>query len=406
VYKLDAQFELTRRVSEIQYAIRDVIGFAKKLEKTGRKIIYLNIGDPVKFDFDTPDHVKTALAEAVNSGKNWYGTSEGDPELRNAICLKERRVNNVDLSPEDVMVTTGVSEAIFMVMAALIEGNDEILVPGPTYPPYAAYARFFLGKPVAYRTIEDEGWKPDVDDLRQKISNRTKGVVIINPNNPCGAVYDAKIVRSIVDLAAEHNLVVLSDEIYDRIVYEEKFVSTSQIVKDYPVIGLNGFSKTYLATGWRLGYIYFHDPDGKAEKLKEGVKKETRIRLCANTPIQRAGVEALNGSQEHIGKMVEKLRKRRDYTLKRLNSMEGISCSKPKGAFYIFPKVHDIGERWKNDREFVLDALDKTGVLFVHGSGFCKIYGAGHFRGVFLPPIEVLEEAFDKLEDFLLKKHV
>lgn len=401
---LTAQFKATKRVSNIRYAIRDVIEFAKKLEKTGRQITYLNIGDPVKFDFDTPEFVKTALFDAVRAGENWYGTSEGDPELREAICKKKKQVNNVDISPDDVIVTTGVSEAIFMIMAALLEEDDEILVPGPTYPPYSSYANFFQGRSIAYRTIEEEGWKPDIEDLRRKISSKTKGITIINPNNPCGAVYDRKTVRAIVDLAAENNLVILSDEIYDRIVYEEEFVSTAPIAKDYPVIGLNGFSKTYLATGWRLGYLYFYDPEGRMEQLKESVKKESRIRLCTNTPIQRAGTAALNGPQDHIKAMVEKLRRRRDYAWKRLNDIEGITCTKPHGAFYVFPKVHEIGQRWKTDMDFVLDVLEKTGVLFVHGSGFCETYGTGHFRGVFLPQIEVLEEAFNRLEEFMNKK--
>lgn len=401
---LTAQFKVSRRVSKISYAIRDVMEFAKKFEKTGRQITYLNIGDPVKFDFDTPEFVKDALFEAVRAGENWYGASEGDPELREAICKKEKRVNDVDISPNDIVVTTGVSEAIFMIMAALLEEDDEILVPGPTYPPYTSYASFFQGKPIPYRTIEEEGWQPDIEDLRGKISDKTKGVVIINPNNPCGAVYEKKTVRAIIDLAAENNLVILSDEIYDRIVYEREFVSTAQIAKNYPVIGLNGFSKTYLATGWRLGYLYFHDPDGRMELLKESVKKEARIRLCANTPIQRAGAVALNGPQNHIVTMVEKLRKRRDYAWKRLNAIEGITCEKPMGAFYVFPKVHGIGQRWKTDMDFVLDVLENTGVLFVHGSGFCETYGTDHFRGVFLPPIEVLEEAFNRLEKFMNNK--
>lgn len=401
---LTAQFKVTKRVSRIRYAIRDVIEFAKKFEKTGRHVTYLNIGDPVKFDFDTPEHVKAALFDAVRAGENWYGASEGDPELREAICKKEKQVNKVDISPDDVIVTTGVSEAIFMIMAALLEEDDEILVPGPTYPPYASHASFFQGRPIAYRTIEEEGWIPDIEDLRRKISSKTRGIVIINPNNPCGAVYDRKTVRAIVDLAAENNLAILSDEIYDRIVYEEEFVSTAPIAKDYPVIGLNGFSKTYLATGWRLGYLYFYDPEGRMEQLKESVKKEARIRLCTNTPIQRAGVAALNGPQDHIKVMVEKLRRRRDYTWKRLNEIEGITCAKPYGAFYVFPKVHEIGQRWKTDMNFVLDVLEKTGVLFVHGSGFCETYGTGHFRGVFLPQIEVLEEALNRLEEFMNKK--
>lgn len=392
---------MTKRTSTIKYAIRDVIGFAKKLEKKGKTITYLNIGDPVKFDFDTPEHVKQALFEAVKAGENWYGPSEGLLELREAICKKEKRVNNIDISPERVIVTTGVSEGIFMVMAAMIDKGDEILVPGPTYPPYTSYANFFEGKPVAYKTVEEEGWQPDVEDMRSKISEKTKGIVIINPNNPCGAVYHENTVKKIVDLAAENDLLVLSDEIYDRIVYEEQFVSTSRIAKDFPVVGLNGFSKAYLVTGWRLGYFYFHDPEGKLGMLEESVKKESRIRLCTNTPVQKAGVAALNGPQEHITEMVEKLRKRRDYAWKRLNEIEGISCTKPKGAFYVFPKIHDVGHRWKTDLEFVLDVLEKTGVLFVHGSGFCNTYGAGHARVVFLPPVGVLESALGMLEKFM-----
>lgn len=375
--------------------------FAEKLEKNGKDITYLNIGDPVKFDFDTPEHIKRALIKAVKAGENWYGQSQGLLELREAICRKEKRVNNVEISPEEVIVTTGVSEGIFMTMAAIIDGGDEILVPGPTYPPYSSYAKFFGGRPVPYKTLEEDGWKPDVDDLRSKISKRTKGIVIINPNNPCGAVYDETTVKRIVDVAAENDLLVLSDEIYDRIVYETRFVSTASIAKSSPVIGLNGFSKTYLATGWRLGYLYFHDPEEKLVELKESVKKETRIRLCSNTPVQRAGVEALNGPQDHIALLVEKLRKRRDYAWKRLNEIHGISCAKPQGAFYVFPKIQEIGQRWSNDLDFVTDVLENAGVLFVHGSGFCSTYGAGHFRGVFLPPIETLENAFDRLEKFM-----
>ncbi len=398
---MKTQIKVTKRVSTIEYAIRDIIEFAKKLEKTGKRITYLNIGDPVKFDFDTPENVKQALFDAVEAGENWYGPSEGLSELREAICRKEKRVNDVDIAPDDVIVTTGVSEGIFMIMAAMIDRGDEILVPGPTYPPYTSYAKFFEGKPVAYRTIEEEEWIPDVEDMRSKISEKTRGIVIINPNNPCGALYDEKTVKRIVDLAAENDLVVLSDEIYDRIVYEKRFVSTARIAGDYPIIGLNGFSKTYLATGWRLGYFYFHDPKGKLQTLKEGTRKESRIRLCTNTPVQKAGIAALDGPQEHIAEMVEKLRERRDYSWKRLNEIEGISCAKPEGAFYVFPRIHEVGSRWKNDLEFVLDVLEKTGVLFVHGSGFCDTYGAGHVRGVFLPPVEELEIAFNMLERFM-----
>jgi tyrosine/nicotianamine family aminotransferase len=397
--------QITNRVRNIEYAIRDVVVQAKHLEKKGKKIIYLNIGDPVRFDFDTPEHIKQALAKAVEEGANWYAPSEGLLELREAICEKEKKVNRVDIQPDDVVVTHGISEGIQMIMAALVENGSEVLVPGPTYPPYLSYVKFFGGEPVAYETMEENGWQPNIDDLRSKVTSKTRAIVIINPNNPSGALYKEKVVREIINVAGEHDLVVISDEIYDRIVYTERFVSASFIAKDVPVIGLNGFSKTYLMTGWRLGYIYFHDSNEKLVELKECVKKEARIRLSANTPVQKAGVAALRGPQDHISKMVETLRKRRDYAWKRLNEMAGIASTKPEGAFYVFPKVETVGSTWKTDIEFVYNLLKETGVLLVHGSGFEPTYGYGHFRSVILPPIDTLETAFNLLEKFMAKHH-
>ena len=399
-----ANVRVTDRVRSIEYAIRDVIVHAKQLAKTGKKIYYLNIGDPVAFDFDTPTHVKEALIEAVEEGANAYSPSEGLQELRQAISEKEQRVNSVDVSAEDVIVTSGISEGIQMVMAALIDAGDEILLPGPTYPPYISYAKFFGGKPVTYETVEEDGWQPNVDDLRDKISEKTRGIAIINPNNPCGALYEEKIVKQILDLAGEHDIPVLSDEIYDQITYEKNFVSTAHLAEDVPVIGLNGFSKAYLMTGWRLGYLYFHDQENQLQELKQCIEKEARIRLCANTPVQKAGVAALNGPQDHIKETVGKLKERRNYAWKRLNKIEEISCRKPDGAFYVFPKIHAVGSRWKTDMEFALGLLRETGVLLVHGSGFDPVYGTGHVRGVFLPPIETLEQAFNEVERFMEKK--
>jgi len=398
-------FRATKRVRTIEYAIRDIIVHAKSVEKKGKKIIYLNIGDPVKYDFDTPEHVKQALVNAVKEGINWYSPSEGLQELREAICEKEKRVNSVEILPENVIITAGVSEAIQMIMAAIVDEGTEILVPGPSYPPYVSYVNFFGGKPVPYRTVEENGWQPDIDDLKSKIGDKTRVIVVINPNNPTGALYSEKILKKIVDLAGEYNIPLLSDEIYDRIVYEKGFVSTPYVAKDVPVIGLNGFSKTYLMTGWRLGYVYFHDSHGRLNELKECVEKEARIRLSANTPIQKAAVTALRGPENHIKEMVKKLRERRDYSWKRLNKIKGISCAKPEGAFYVFPKVDEIGSKWKTDEQFVLHLLEETGVLLVHGSGFGAPHGSGHFRGVFLPPIETLEIAYDRLEQFM-SKHV
>jgi alanine-synthesizing transaminase len=396
--------KITARVQNLEYAIRDVVGHARELEKQGKDVIYLNIGDPLLFDFETPENVKAALIQAVNEGFNRYSPSEGLPELREAICEKEKKVGGIDVLPENVIVSNGVSEGIQMVLGALVDEGSEILVPGPAYPPYISYTEFFGGKAVQYRTSEENGWQPDLDDVRAKINGSTRAMVIINPNNPCGALYDKKVVKAMTDLAGEYGIPVISDEIYDQIAYDE-LVSTARVAKDVPVIGLNGFSKVYLMTGWRLGYMYFTGQDEKLlEELREHVTKEARIRLSANTPVQMAAVEALRGPQNHISGMVEKLRERRDYSHRRLNKIDGISCAEPKGAFYFFPKVDGIGSRWKNDMAFVRDLLEYSGVVFVHGSGFGALYGSGHFRGVFLPPIDTLEKAFNRLDSFMTQK--
>jgi len=394
---------LTERVQNLEYAIRDVVVRARELEKNGRDVIYLNIGDPLQFDFDTPEHIKEALIRAVKEGFNAYSPSEGLPELREAICEKEKRVGGIDVSPENVVISNGVSEGIQMVLGALVEQEDEILVPGPAYPPYISYTEFFGGRAVQYRTSEQDGWQPDLDDLRGKMTSSTRAIVVINPNNPCGALYSRKVVKAITDLAGEHDVPVISDEIYDQIAYDER-VSTANVARDVPVIGLNGFSKVYLMTGWRLGYVYFTgENEALLSQLREHLTKEARIRLSANTPVQKAAVEALRGPQDHIPLMVEKLRKRRDYSHKRLNEIAGVSCAKPKGAFYFFPKIEEVGSRWESDIAFVRELLDETGVVFVHGSGFGATYGSGHLRGVFLAPIETLEKTFDLLESFMSK---
>jgi alanine-synthesizing transaminase len=399
-----ASIKVTSRTKNIEYAIRDVIAHTEQLVKNGKKIYYLNIGDPAAFDFKTPQNVKDALCKAVEQDDNYYSPSEGRADLREAIVRKEKRVNNVDISADNVLITEGISEGIQMILAALVEKGDEILFPGPTYPPYISYTKFFDGTPVAYETIEEEGWQPNLDDLRSKISPKTRAIVITNPNNPTGSVYGKKIIQEMVDIAGEHDLLVLSDEIYDQITFNKEFVSTACLSKDVPVVGLNGFSKVYQMTGWRLGYMYFKGEGKQLDALKLGVEKQCRIRLCANTPVQIAGVVALDGPQDFVKDIVDRLKQRRDFAYKRLNEIEGISTTKPEGAFYIFPKIHEVGTRWKTDMEFVVDLLKETGVLIVNGSGFDPVYGAGHARVVFLPPIEELDEAFNALEQFMKKK--
>jgi len=395
--------KVTRRASNIEYAIRDVIVHTKQLIKDGKKIYYLNIGDPPAFDFKTPQNVKDALCKAVQKDDNYYSPSEGRLDLREAIVRKEKKVNNIDITADNVVITEGISEGIQMILGALVDKGDEILFPGPTYPPYISYTRFFDGTPVSYETIEEEGWHPNIDDLRSKITEKTRAIVIINPNNPTGSVYDGKTVKEVLDIAGEHDLPVLTDEIYDQLTYEKEFVSAACLSKDVPVVGLNGFSKVYQMTGLRLGYMYFKGEGKQLDALKEGVERECRIRICANTPVQIAATAALNGPQEMVKDIVDRLRQRRDFSWKRLNEIEGISTTKPEGAFYIFPKIHDVGTRWKTDMEFVVQLLKETGVLIVNGSGFDPVYGKGHARAVFLPPIAELDAAFNALEAFMTK---
>ncbi|MDR0460440.1 MAG: aminotransferase class I/II-fold pyridoxal phosphate-dependent enzyme [Nitrososphaerota archaeon] len=399
-----ASVKVTKRASNIEYAIRDVIVHTKDLIKNGKKIHYLNIGDPAAFDFKTPASFKEALCNAIAKEDNYYSPSEGLLELREAVVNKEKKINNVDISSEDVLVTEGISEGIQMLLGAIVEKGSEILFPGPAYPPYISYTKFFDGTPVAYETIEKENWQPNIDDLRKKVTKKTRAIVIINPNNPTGAVYDGKTIKEILNIAGEHNLPVISDEIYDQLTYEKHFVSAANLTTDVPVIGLNGFSKVYQMTGWRLGYMYFKGEGKKLDTLQAGVEKLCRIRICANTPVQIAATAALNGPQDFVKDIIERLKQRRDFSWKRLNEIEGITTTKPDGAFYIFPKINGIGTHWKNDKDFVVELLKETGVLIVNGSGFDPVYGKDHVRIVFLPPINDLEEAYNKLEQFIIKK--
>jgi aspartate/methionine/tyrosine aminotransferase len=393
----------SKRSQGVSYAIREVLVPARELENKGVEVLHLNIGDPDKYDFDAPQHMKDALYEAVEEGHNGYAPSEGYLDLREAIVEREHRRNNLDYDVDDVCVTTGVTESLQILLNASLDPGDELLIPGPTYPQYTLITRFNGAEPVAYRCVEEEGWQPDVDDIRKRISGRSRGIVIINPNNPTGALYSRRILKEIVDVAGEYEIPVISDEIYDDITFDSTQCSTASLAKDVPVVTFNGFSKVYLVPGWRVGYVLFHH-SGELDEIQDAFIRIARSRLCANSVCQRACVQALKGPQDHVEEMNRKLRKRRDFSYKRLNEIEGISTAKPDGAFYIFPKIEAMEEGiWKDDKEFVLDLLNETHVLVVHGSGFCSTYGKGHFRAVFLPEMETLERAFDKLERFMKK---
>ena len=391
--------KVSDRTCGVEYAIRDIISYARKYESTGKQIIYLNIGDPVKYDFKTPEHIKLALIDAVKDNKNYYAESEGLPELRKAIVEKESQ-KGLSVTEEDVLVTNGVSEGLDMTMASIIDPNSEVLMPGPYYPPYASYVKFYGGKPVEFKLHEDG--RPDLEDIISKINFKSRAMCIISPNNPTGEVFDRKSLQQLIDIAAEHNLYMICDEIYDKIVFGDKFTAIGKVAKDAPVILLNGFSKAYLMTGWRCGYICTNGNSRKLNEIRENIPKLARVRISTNLPVQIAAVQALQGPQDHIIEMVKKLRRRRDYVVRSLNAIEGISCKMPQGAFYVFPKIN-LDSRWKDDKQFVLDLLNNTGVLTVHGSGFGTAFGAGHFRIVYLPPEEFLVQAMDKLERFIYK---
>ena len=387
--------KVSDRISNVEYAIRDITLHARQYEKAGKKIIYLNIGDPVKYDFPTPDHIKKALIDAVTSNFNYYADSEGILELRQAIVKKESQ-KGLSITVEDVLVTNGISEGLDMVTASIVEPNSEILMPGPYYPPYASYVKFYGGKPIEFKITEDG--TPDLDDIKSKITPKTRALCVINPNNPTGEVFDRKSLKQLIDVASEHDIYIICDEIYDRLVFDKEFTGIGKVAKDAPVILLNGFSKVYLMTGWRCGYICMNSDCQKLENIRNNIPKLARVRIATNLPVQKAAVAALEGPQGYIAQTVTKLKKRRDLVVKRLNEIDGISCKLPNGAFYTFPKILHNG--WKDDKDFVLDLLDKTGILTVHGSGFGEL-GKGHFRIVYLPNEQVLEQAMDKLADFV-----
>lgn len=388
----------------ISYAIRDVVLPARELEKKGFKILHLNIGDPNKYDFDTPQHMKEAVYQATLEGHNGYAPSEGYMELREAIADREKQRNNISYHPDDICVTTGVTESLQILLEASLDANDELLIPGPTYPQYQLITRVNDALPVPYGCLEEEGWQPDVDQIRKKISNRTKAIVIINPNNPTGALYTRKVLKEIIDIAGEFHIPVVSDEIYDDLTFSDKQVATAQLAKDVPIITFNGFSKVYLVPGWRMGYVLFHH-HGELDEVQDAFLRIARSRLCANSICQKACIAALKGPQDHIEEVNKKLRERRDFSYKRLNEIPGISTAKPEGTFYIFPRIDAMNEGiWKNDKDFVLDMLHEIKVLVVHGSGFCSVFGKNHFRVVFLPQMDILEEAYNKMESFMRKR--
>ena len=388
--------KVSKKVVGVEYAIRDIVLAARKVEQTGMKVDYLNIGDPVQFGFQPPDNVKQALIDSIKGGENYYSTSEGLLELREEIAKKEN-AKGLAITADDVLITNGVSEGLDMVISSIVEEGDEVLLPGPYYPPYASYVRLHGGLPVEF-SVDLNNSTPDFDDIKSKITSKTVAICLISPNNPTGVVFNENALKELVDIANEHNLYIICDEIYDQIIFDDKFIGIGKVAGDSPVIILNGFSKVHLMSGWRIGYIAFNRSP-QLEALREHLPKLARVRIATSLPVQHAALESLRGSQNYIHDFVSEMKKHRDLVVKRLNEMPGLSCSNPKGAFYAFPKIED--NRFGSDKEFVTKLLESKGVLTVHGSGFGEQYGSGHFRLVYLPSIEILDSAMNKIEEFV-----
>ena len=398
------QIPVSKRAASIEYAIRDVVVPATKLESEGHEIIKLNIGDPIAYPgLPTPKHMVDAYVKALQTGNNGYSPSYGIPELRASIAQDERR-KGWPASQDDIYVCHGVTEALQIIFAATLEEGDIVLAPGPHYPPYLAYPQMFGAETLEYKLRPDNAWALDFDDIEAKMSDDVKLLVLINPNNPCGAVAGKDDIFRLLAIARKWpNCIVIADEIYDGLDFTGEHTSVASLSPDVPVFVLNGVSKVFYAPGWRIGYLGIHDPKRRLDLVRDGIERLLRSRLCASTPAQLGYLAGLDSDRTWMKSYAEKIARQRDLCVARVKSIEGLEVQSTGGAFYMFIKLTD--EKWfNNDKEFVLQLLHEEHVLVVHGSGFSPELGAGHFRLVYLPEVDVLNEAFDRIDNFL-KRH-
>jgi alanine-synthesizing transaminase len=388
------------RLDNVRYAIRDLACVADEVIKQGHKVLPLNVGDPLNFDFETPAHMIDAVHKAMRDGKNGYAPSPGIPEALEAI--RQEAVRKGITTVQDVFVTSGASEAVDVCLTALLNPGEDILTPCPDYPLYSAVlSKLDIGLNT-YFLNEDDGWQPELDDIKGKITPRTRGIVVINPNNPTGSACSRKMLEQVAELAREHNLVIFSDEIYDKLMLDnDEHISMAAVAPDIPVVTFGGLSKNYLAPGWRVGWGIVSGNAAAVRPYIEGVHRLLRARLCANHPEQYAISAALNGSQQHLIEVCAKLRTRRDLTVKSCNAIPGITCVAPRGAFYAFPKI-DIPD---DDETFVKELIRKKHVMVVHGSGFGQKPGTKHFRIVFLPNEQTLSKAYTAIADLMRERY-
>src|SRR6516162_3973615 len=389
-----------QRLDNVRYAIRDLACVADEVAKLGHTILPLNIGDPINFDFQTPAHLIEAVYKAMKDGKNGYAPSPGIKEALDAIRGEAERKGIS--SARDVFVTSGVSETVDICLSALLNPGDNLLTPCPDYPLYSAVLAKLGIELNTYALNEDDGWQPDLIDVHKKIGPRTRGIVLINPNNPTGAVCSRRMLETIAELARRNNLVVFADEIYDKLILDDdSHVSMAAVAPDVPVVTFGGLSKNYLAPGWRIGWGIVSGERAAVGRFGEAIQKLLRARLCANHPEQYAIPAALDGPQDHLKAVCAKLRSRRDLTVRWANSTPRVSCVSPRGAFYAFPRI-DIPEA---DDIFVRELLRQKHVMVVNGSGFGQKPGTKHFRIVFLPEEPTLAKAYAAIGDFMAERY-
>jgi alanine-synthesizing transaminase len=388
------------RLDNVRYAIRDLVSVANEITAQGHKVIPLNIGDPNVFDFRTPPHLIEAVYQAMRDNKNGYAPSPGIKPALDAIRGEAARKGIT--SVQDVFVTNGVSETVDACLTALLNPGDDLLTPCPDYPLYSALLTKLGIRLNTYYLNEEDGWQPELDDIKKKITPRTRGIVLINPNNPTGSVCTRAMLEKIAELARQHNLLIFSDEIYDKLILDDdECISMAAVAPDVPVVTFGGLSKNYLVPGWRIGWGIVSGEAATVKNYNEGIQRLLRARLCANHPEQYAIKAALEGPQEHLIEVRKKLRARRDLTVQWCNSTPRVSCVSPRGAFYAYPRI-DIPE---GDDVFVKELILQKHVMVVHGSGFGQKLGTKHFRIVFLPDEKTLAKAYAAIGEFINSRY-
>jgi aspartate/methionine/tyrosine aminotransferase len=387
---------VSQRISRFSYAIRNIVAEAQRVEATGKKVRYLNIGDPVAFGFKTPPHLIQAVEKALRDGHNGYGPSVGLASAREAVAAEDTK-KGWPITPDRVLITAGTSEAIELALTALLDLDGEVLVPLPTYPLYTAVLAKLGARALYYRTDPARGWIPDIDHLATLVTPATRALVIIDPNNPTGATYPTPVRRALLDFADRHGLGVLADEVYGDLGYEGGVPPLGSFDPDAPVISLSSLSKAYLAPGWRTGWMSI----GRSPRLDDvaaAIRKLADARLCSAVPMQYAVTAALTGDKSHQQTFRAALKERATLTGECLRAMPGVSCMTPTAGFYAMPKIPL--PRGRTDQDYVLGLLRATGVLCVYGSGFGLPDADGYLRIVFLAALDELKEVYRLMADF------